>query len=283
MKRIGIVLAAFVFTGAFVYTQESVKSVISDGNLRVLDRVVERSELWDLPLHELRVLRNTIFAKYGYIFRSTDLRNHFAKFPWYRAEQQNVDSYFSPIDKENIERIQYVERSFSGIVTYQDKMLSWIVSEAIPLSLDSAIVNGVRLYQNPALSPDSPERKTVTIEFADGDSFQYTSMFCFAAGRFLTPGEIDAVGLHGQSLVFNPALLFLSNPMFSRSYGPFRDSGIYLIAVRHYDDSLLNTQVNQIKNGSAKSVLILPWSVEYTLYKIAPNGTLQQVDRVVAN
>lgn len=47
---------------------------------------------------ELRLMRNEIFARHGYIFKSADLRNHFSKQPWYNARYSNVDAMLTPIE-----------------------------------------------------------------------------------------------------------------------------------------------------------------------------------------
>ena len=54
---------------------------------------------------ELRLMRNEIFARYGYIFNSPDLADYFKSQRWYEPTYSNVDDQLTDIDKSNIERI----------------------------------------------------------------------------------------------------------------------------------------------------------------------------------
>jgi hypothetical protein len=71
-----------------------------------------RSGLFLLNKNELRLLRNTIYAKYGYIFNSPDLQRHFSQFSWYNGTKRNVDSELTVSDRENIRIIQNIEANY---------------------------------------------------------------------------------------------------------------------------------------------------------------------------
>jgi hypothetical protein len=284
MKKNIAFLLAFIFVGHFIWGQNTIKSVITNGNLNALNNVIERSELWDLSQSELRILRNTIFAKYGYIFRSVDLQNHFSRFSWYQATHTNVDNRLSQIDNENIARIQERENSLAEIVSYQKLMLSWVENEKITLPSDSETVsrNGMVLYQNPVLYPEMPD----SLSYSMSD---YTQAFCYAVGRFLTPAESEKIielindNYFSNAIIFNPLVLFLNSPMFGRVYRPFNDAGAFLLVMPRDNSAVYNVQANQILGNSALNILIMPWSVNYTLYKISNNGQLVLVDTVAAN
>lgn len=51
---------------------------------------------------ELRIKRNEIFAQYGYKFSSEDLSAYFSSKDWYEPKYDNVDSFLTQLDKENI-------------------------------------------------------------------------------------------------------------------------------------------------------------------------------------
>jgi hypothetical protein len=233
---------------------------------------------------ELRILRNTIYAKYGYIFRSADLQNHFSKFSWYQGKNTNVDNYFSMIDIENISRIQQRENSLQRIISFQNEMLSWIQNEKISDPLNTANINGISLFQNPILYQSIPESLR-----NDTGEFIITQAFCFAMGRFLTPSESDRIMQTGNTgelintIIFSPSTLFLNDPIFSRVYRPFNGPGNFLIIFRHDGSAVYNIQADQILNNSSKNILILPWSVHYFVYKITNDGELELVDEVAAN
>ncbi|MCL2073587.1 MAG: YARHG domain-containing protein [Marinilabiliaceae bacterium] len=66
--------------------------------------------LSQLNNENLRLLRNMIFACYGYKFNSSDLNTYFSRFDWYKPTSNNVDSELTEIDKINIQRIQTFEK-----------------------------------------------------------------------------------------------------------------------------------------------------------------------------
>ncbi len=71
--------------------------------------IINSNKLKDLNLNELRLLRNEIFARKGYIFKAADLQEYFAQQQWYTPLYQSVDSLLTPTDLQNIERIEAVE------------------------------------------------------------------------------------------------------------------------------------------------------------------------------
>jgi hypothetical protein len=83
--------------------------IVNNGYLPLLDYELHDVELAVLSKADLRILRNTIFAKYGLKFASADLKQHFAQFKWYKARYASVDAKLSSIDKRNIARIQAFE------------------------------------------------------------------------------------------------------------------------------------------------------------------------------
>lgn len=52
---------------------------------------------------QIRVLKNSIYARHGYIFRDTNLTNYFCHFGWYKGERDTVPtSVFNKFEKANI-------------------------------------------------------------------------------------------------------------------------------------------------------------------------------------
>jgi hypothetical protein len=74
------------------------------------EKIYCESDLQKLTLSELRIKRNEIFAKHGYIFKSQDLTDHFSKFDWYKPTSHNVDDLLTETDKENINLIVQIEK-----------------------------------------------------------------------------------------------------------------------------------------------------------------------------
>jgi hypothetical protein len=60
-------------------------------------------------IDELRIIRNEIYARYGYIFKSKDIELYFSSKKWYKPSKKNVDDYLSKIEENNIRLIKYTE------------------------------------------------------------------------------------------------------------------------------------------------------------------------------
>lgn len=61
---------------------------------------------------ELRLMRNYIFARRGYIFESEDLKEYFERFSWYVPLYYDVTPRLSDIEKYNINFIKEFETDF---------------------------------------------------------------------------------------------------------------------------------------------------------------------------
>lgn len=72
-------------------------------------RLLNISEINNLSSKEMRIMRNEIFARHHYVFKSEELKNYFSKQSWYSAKRNNVDKYLSHIEEENIKLIKLVE------------------------------------------------------------------------------------------------------------------------------------------------------------------------------
>jgi len=75
-------------------------------------------------LEELRILRNTIFARHGYIFKSDDLMEVFKKYSWYNPMKFKIET--TQIDKENLEYIMYreMESKINSIIKSPGRTIS---------------------------------------------------------------------------------------------------------------------------------------------------------------
>lgn len=72
-------------------------------------KIYTENDLINKTTKELRLLRNEIFARHGYIFKSQDLQDYFAHNKWYKPDFKNVDSLLTEIDKSNIQLILNIE------------------------------------------------------------------------------------------------------------------------------------------------------------------------------
>lgn len=64
-----------------------------------------------LTKSELRILRNEIYARHGYIFKSADLTEFFSQFSWYKPTSKNVNSELNEYETANVTFIQSFEQA----------------------------------------------------------------------------------------------------------------------------------------------------------------------------
>jgi hypothetical protein len=87
------------------------KAAISPGDMELFEkRLVTEQMLKGLSLHELRLLRNEIYARHGRQFRTEWLSQYFWSQPWYEAREDSKEPELSETDKKNIETIVVYER-----------------------------------------------------------------------------------------------------------------------------------------------------------------------------
>lgn len=73
-------------------------------------RLLSENDVIGLSKNELRIMRNWIYARHGYSFRSQDLQNYFSKFEWYHPKYTEVPyNLLSDIEQRNIELIKRYE------------------------------------------------------------------------------------------------------------------------------------------------------------------------------
>ncbi len=92
-----------------------------------LDRLLKIEELRQLSLRDLRLLRNTIYAKRGRPFKSQILRDHFSGLGWYKINDSYTDKLLSANDNRNISLIRSVENEFGGPLSDED----WLTEPAV--------------------------------------------------------------------------------------------------------------------------------------------------------
>ena len=83
---------------------------VSKDNIHPYDVACERKltedDLAGMSKKELRLMRNWIFARHGYIFSTTEMRKYFEQQPWYQGRYSNVTSMLTDIEKYNINFIK---------------------------------------------------------------------------------------------------------------------------------------------------------------------------------
>ncbi len=79
---------------------------LAPGDMELFEnKLLTEQMLHGLSLHELRLLRNEIYARHGRIFRTPWLQQYFGSQPWYEPSETFRDEDLSGADKENVELI----------------------------------------------------------------------------------------------------------------------------------------------------------------------------------
>lgn len=76
------------------------------------EREMTYDDVKDKSAEELRLMRNYIFARRGYIFESEDLKEYFERFSWYVPLYYDVTPRLSDIEKYNVNFIKEFETDF---------------------------------------------------------------------------------------------------------------------------------------------------------------------------
>lgn len=71
--------------------------------------------LWDISREQLRLMRNEILARHGYVFQSKDLRDYFSKKWWYKPAANNNAVKLNIIEQTNVELIKSEETLGPGL------------------------------------------------------------------------------------------------------------------------------------------------------------------------
>jgi YARHG domain len=69
------------------------------------NKAISEQMLHGLSLHELRLLRNEVYARHGRMFRAEWLQQYFFFQPWYNPDENFKDEQLSGNDKVNVETI----------------------------------------------------------------------------------------------------------------------------------------------------------------------------------
>lgn len=73
------------------------------------ERRITYADIQNLSNVDLRIMRNEIFARHGYIFKSEDLIQYFNQQSWYRPLYSDVTSRLSSLETDNINYIKSFE------------------------------------------------------------------------------------------------------------------------------------------------------------------------------
>jgi len=99
---------------------------LSPGDMELFEnKLISESMLRGLSLHELRLLRNEVYARHGRVFKTMWIQQYFGGQSWYDAREDFKDEELSGPDKTNVETI----------VAYENKLHDQISRKPITRAL----------------------------------------------------------------------------------------------------------------------------------------------------
>jgi len=112
------------------------KVAIAPGDMELFEnKLIAEAMLRGLSLHELRLLRNEIYARHGRVFKTLWLQQYFGGQPWYDPNDEFKDEELTGADKTNVETI----------VAYENKLHNQIGTKPITRTLlEGLFVEDVR-------------------------------------------------------------------------------------------------------------------------------------------
>ncbi|PFP15645.1 hypothetical protein COJ96_27630 [Bacillus sp. AFS073361] len=91
--------------------QESSNPSSSEYILPASDKkVMSEADVANLTKGQLRIARNEIYARHGYVFQSEDLQTYFSSKSWYQQEP-DFDGSLNEVEKENVNFLKEREES----------------------------------------------------------------------------------------------------------------------------------------------------------------------------
>jgi hypothetical protein len=177
--------------------------IINNGHLPLLEDELHDVDLAVLSKADLRVLRNTIFAKHGLKFNSPDLQKHFAQFNWYKPTYTSVDKMLTPVDSTNIAHIQAFESSApNNQVNIQNLYGIWTGTEGVG-SGDYNVIsikkdNSIEFGYN-TMYPKIAWTCTGTCAIENGYLVAYITEQALEVGEFFSDAYASSLGgMEGQ-------------------------------------------------------------------------------------
>lgn len=104
-----LIIYYFIFNNDFASNNDLETKVLTHGDYRCLDKKLTVEELSNLNKEQLSLLKNTIYAKYGYIFKTKEYQVHFSKFKWYKPQSDEIEQMLTDTDWDNLNLILILE------------------------------------------------------------------------------------------------------------------------------------------------------------------------------
>jgi len=199
MRKIIIPLFAIVLLSAACGANSESTNDSSNSATLSESVLLKEADLEGLSAEELRLMRNEIFARHGYIFKDKTLTEYFSKFDWYKPVHEDVTAMLSETEQKNSELIKMIEakaKAASGESTEATKFEDFVNLFTKVEKTPFVISNADWTKNKPKAISDADAKKYLdaTIEYVpemDCKSYNYSTVI-----RFDIPErELDLIGL----------------------------------------------------------------------------------------
>ena len=82
--------------------------------------LIESNEIVDLEIYKLRLLKNEIYARKGYVFSNKEFKDYFGKLSWYKPLTNNKLVKLSGIETKNVEIISQRISEISQFISVEE-------------------------------------------------------------------------------------------------------------------------------------------------------------------
>jgi hypothetical protein len=124
--RFAIALLAFLTVGVSARQDEVIKKW---EEVDFTKRALVRSEIEDLSLENLKILRGIIFGRHGRVFKDFEIKGYLAERPWYKPDPNFQNSSLNPIERRNLDLIRELEAGLHEFVEPGD--MRWWQAETL--------------------------------------------------------------------------------------------------------------------------------------------------------
>ncbi len=92
-------------------------------------KIIESSELDNVEIYNLRLLKNEIYARKGFVFTNKDFKEYFKKQNWYKPKNNNKSIQLSEIETQNVETITQRISEISQFISVEENSKYRTLSE----------------------------------------------------------------------------------------------------------------------------------------------------------
>lgn len=115
MKQLLHLLVLLIFPGFLLHAQTTLGEYP-----QASEKILKITDIQEMDEPTLKLMRNEIFARYGYIFKSAELKTHFTTQSWYKPVSTDVTKQLTDIEKKNTDLIRRQEQRVRTTGEFED-------------------------------------------------------------------------------------------------------------------------------------------------------------------